>query len=106
MEELEGIVSSADLGQRLGLPASPAIVLGEMAAGGRAVLCIDQLDALSFVSGRNVQGREVLEELIVQAMRTIRNCGSSSRAAHSTSIVMRRFRVSLAVSRQPLAGST
>ena len=69
MEELEGIVSSADLGQRLGLPASPAIVLGEMAAGGRAVLCIDQLDALSFVSGRNVQGREVLEELVVQATR-------------------------------------
>ena len=52
MEELEGIVSSA-----------------EMAAGGRAVLCIDQLDALSFVSGRNVQGREVLEELVVQATR-------------------------------------
>ena len=69
MEELEGIVSSADLGQRMGFPASPVIVLGKMSAGGRAVLCIDQLDALSFVSGRNVQGREVLEELVVQATR-------------------------------------
>ena len=69
MDELEGIVSSADLGERLGLPASPAIVLGQMSGGSRAVLCIDQLDALSFVSGRNVQGREVLDELILQALR-------------------------------------
>ena len=69
MDELEGIVSSADLGERLGLPASPAIVLGQMSGDNRAVLCIDQLDALSFVSGRNVQGREVLEELVLQASR-------------------------------------
>ena len=69
MDELEGIVSSADLGERLGLPASPAVVLGQMSGSSRAVLCIDQLDALSFVSGRNVQGREVLDELILQASR-------------------------------------
>ena len=69
MDELGGVVSSADLGGRLGLPASPAIVLGEMSAGNRAVLCIDQLDALSFVSGRNVQGHQLLEELIQQASR-------------------------------------
>ena len=53
----------------MGLPASPAIVLGQISAGGRAVLCIDQLDALSFVAGQNVQGREVLDELIAQASR-------------------------------------
>ena len=52
MDELEGIVSSTDLGDKMGLPASPAIVLGQMSAGGRAILCIDQLDALSFVAGR------------------------------------------------------
>ena len=69
MDELEGIVSSVDLGDRLGLPASPAVVLGQMSAGRRAVLCIDQLDALSFVAGRNVQGRELLDELISQASR-------------------------------------
>ena len=74
MEELDGIISSAELGDHLGLPASPAIVLGQMSVGGRAVLCIDQLDALSSVSGRNVQQRQVLEEL---------NCGSSSPAAPS-----------------------
>ena len=51
MDELEGIVSSADLGERLGLPASPAIVLGQISVGSPAVLCIDQLDSLSFVSG-------------------------------------------------------
>ena len=69
MEDLDGVISSADLGGRLGLPASPAIVFGEMSAGNRAVLCIDQLDALSFVSGRNVQGHQLLEELIQQASR-------------------------------------
>ena len=69
MDELEGIVSSAGLGDRMGLPASPAIVLGQLSAGSRAVLCIDQLDALSLVSGRNVQGRELLEELLSQASR-------------------------------------
>ena len=69
MDELEGVISTAELGERLGLPASPAIVLGLMSAGGSAVLCIDQLDALSSVSGRNVQQRQVLEELIQQASR-------------------------------------
>ena len=69
VDELEGVISTAELGERLGLPASPAIVLGQMSDGGRAVLCIDQLDALSSVSGRNVQQRQVLEELIQQATR-------------------------------------
>ena len=67
MDELDGVVSSTDLGSRMGLPASPAIVLGQMSAGNPAVLCIDQLDALSFVSGSNVAGRTLLDELIVQA---------------------------------------
>ncbi len=67
MEEVEGIVSSTDLGTRMGLPASPAIVLGQLSGGGTAVLCIDQLDALSFVAGRNVQRQTILNELIQQA---------------------------------------
>lgn len=69
LDALDGVVSSTDLAQRMGLPASPAIVLGKMSAGGRAVLCIDQLDALSFVAGQNVQGVQVLEELLQQASR-------------------------------------
>ena len=69
MDELGDVISAAELGERLGLPASPAIVLGQMAAGSRAVLCIDQLDALSSVSGRHVQQRQLLEELIQQAAR-------------------------------------
>ena len=69
MDEVDGVVSSTDLGDRLGLPASPAIVLGPMSAGRRAVLCIDQLDALSFVAGQNVQGRQLLDELLSQASR-------------------------------------
>ena len=69
MDELDGVVSSTDLGDKLGLPASPAVVLGQIAAGSRAVLCIDQLDALSFVAGQNVQGRQLLDELLSQASR-------------------------------------
>ena len=69
MEELDGVISTAELGKRLGLPASPAIVIGQISAGGRAVLSVDQLDALSSVSGRNVQQRQVLEELIQQVSR-------------------------------------
>lgn len=69
MDELGGSISSMDLAKRMDLPASPAIVLGQISAGGRAVLCIDQLDALSFVSGQSVSGLQVLEELIQQASR-------------------------------------
>ncbi len=69
MDELNGVISSADLGRRMDLSASPAIVLGQLSAGEPAVLCIDQLDALSVVSGRNVQGRRLLEELLQQASR-------------------------------------
>ena len=64
MDAIEGALSSVDLGRKLGLPTSPVIVLGEMALGGRAVLCTDQVDALSFVGGRNAQGHQVLEELV------------------------------------------
>ena len=66
MDELEGVVSSVDLGRRIGLPASPAIVLGQMAGGSRGVLCVDQLDAVSSIKGRNVQGQRVLDELVEQ----------------------------------------
>ena len=69
MDALDDVISSTDLGDRMGLPASPAIVLGQMSAGRRAVLCIDQLDALSLVSGQNVRGQELLEELLSQASR-------------------------------------
>lgn len=69
MDELDGVVSAAELGDRLGLPASPAIVLGQMSADRRAVLCIDQLDALSLVSGQIVPGRQLFEELLAQASR-------------------------------------
>ncbi len=69
MDELEGIFSPAVLGQGMGLPASPAVVLGQISAGRRAVLCIDQLDATSFVSGRNAQGQKLLDELVTQVSR-------------------------------------
>ena len=65
----EGALSSVDLGRKLGLPTSPTIVLGEMAQGERAVLCVDQVDALSFVGGRNPQGHQILEELVEEAKK-------------------------------------
>ena len=69
MDELEGVFSSAVLGHGMDLPTSPATVLGQFSAGRRAVLCIDQLDAISFVSGRNAQGQKLLDELVVQVSR-------------------------------------
>ena len=44
--------SAQAIGTRRGLPDSPVITLGELAGDRPAVLCIDQLDALSFVSAR------------------------------------------------------
>ncbi len=64
IDAIEGALSSTDLGRKLGLPTSPATVLGEIAEGHRAILCVDQVDALSFVGGRNPQGHQILEELI------------------------------------------
>lgn len=63
------VLTSEALGKELGLPASPAIVLAGFAQGQRAVLIIDQLDALSLTSGRNQNLWDVFEELLDEIRR-------------------------------------
>ena len=63
------IRSSRQLGQALELPASPAVALARAAAGRPALLVVDQLDAVSFASGRSPEVFGVVEELLVEATR-------------------------------------
>ena len=60
-------MTAQGFGQLLGLPTSPVDVLEGIARGGLSVLIIDQLDALSFVSGRNQNLWAVFEDLIREA---------------------------------------
>ena len=61
--------STTNLGQRLDLQESPALVLNAAAKvdGARAVLIIDQLDAVSAMSGRRSDAFEVAEQLLIEA---------------------------------------
>jgi len=53
-----------NIGVQLGLPTSPVEVLASVAKGRRCVLIIDQLDAVSTVSGRNPDFFECVHEII------------------------------------------
>lgn len=61
--------STIDLGQRLALQESPALVLNAAAKldDARAVLIIDQLDAVSAMSGRRSDAFDVAEQLLIEA---------------------------------------
>lgn len=68
--DIQTMVLTADaLGRELGLPMSPTVVLAGLARGGLSVLVIDQLDALSLVSGRNQHLWAVFEELMTESSR-------------------------------------
>ena len=60
--------TTADLGRRLELEESPALVLNAAAkdAGAPAVLVIDQLDAVSAMSGRVSEAFDVVAQLLVE----------------------------------------
>ena len=45
--------TTSQIGEKLDLPGSPASLLGAIAQGRRAVLVLDQLDAISLISGKN-----------------------------------------------------
>lgn len=66
--------SADELGRRLGLGASPALVIGAVAErrDGRALLVIDQLDAVSTVSGRRSEFLDSVEQMLedIEALRT------------------------------------
>ena len=61
--------TTTDLGRRLGLEESPALVLNVAAeyADAPAVLVIDQLDAVSAMSGRASEAFDVVARLLVEA---------------------------------------
>jgi hypothetical protein len=67
LDRMEPVSTTAELGQRLGLEESPALVLASAAAGKEAVLVIDQLDAVSTTSGRAAGFLETIEALLVEA---------------------------------------
>jgi hypothetical protein len=59
----EGILTSTELGHKLLLPESPALVLAGVAAGRPAVLVADQLDAISIASGRRIEMWALFDQL-------------------------------------------
>lgn len=65
----EGILTTSELGHKLGLPESPSLVLAGLASGGPAVFVIDQLDAVSIVSGRRTELWALFESLCAEAER-------------------------------------
>ncbi len=62
VDRLGGAHDTAELGVSLGLPGSPAHVLG--AVDRASLMVIDQLDAVSTVSGRSTERFEVMAELL------------------------------------------
>ncbi|HWQ91019.1 MAG TPA: hypothetical protein VN673_05055, partial [Clostridia bacterium] len=69
LDNLPRVLTTDNLGRELGLPRSPAIVVAGIAHGGQCVLVIDQLDALSLVSGRNDHLWPVFHLLLAEAGR-------------------------------------
>ncbi len=65
----EGIITTRQLGRKLDLPESPALVLAGVAGGAKSVLVIDQLDAISMASGRRAELWNLFEELRREAER-------------------------------------
>lgn len=63
LDSLDLCSTSRQLGAQLDLPASPAVVLAGIADNTPCVLIVDQLDAISLVSGRNPRMWEVFSEL-------------------------------------------
>lgn len=55
------------LGAELGLGSSPVAALAAAAGGKPATLVIDQLDAVSVISGRNPGGAELIDSLLTEA---------------------------------------
>ena len=67
MDSLDPCNTTRQLGEQLDLPASPAIVLAGIADNAPSVFVVDQLDAMSLVSGRNPNLWEVFGELRKEA---------------------------------------
>lgn len=65
----EGILTTKELGAKLLLAESPALVLAGLASGGPAVMVVDQLDAISLASGRRTDGWLLFESFLNELER-------------------------------------
>ena len=83
----QSVSTTADLGRHLGLEESPVLVLtaAAEAAGRPGVLIVDQLDAVSTMSGRTSGMFDVVEGLLQEAR------GTRARAVLHTAVVCRAF---------------
>ena len=81
------ISTTADLGRELRLEESPALVLAAAVetAGRPSVLIVDQLDAVSTMSGRSSAAFDLVEQLLLEAR------GLRARAVIHTVVVCRAF---------------
>jgi hypothetical protein len=68
IDRMEPVSTPDQVGENLGLPGSPANVLGAIADGRECALIIDQLDAVSLASGRHTQFFECINEIIRQSL--------------------------------------
>ena len=66
-DRIEPAATPRELGQRLGLPASPASALANLADGNDCLLIIDQLDTVSLASGRNPEFFDCIAAMLNQA---------------------------------------
>jgi hypothetical protein len=67
LDRLESLTSTAEIGEKLALGVSPVTALAAVAAGDASLLVIDQLDAVSFASGRIPSGFHTVVDLIHEA---------------------------------------
>jgi hypothetical protein len=79
LDRLEPFTTSAQLAEQLDLKVSPVTALGVVAGDEPSLLVIDQLDAVSFASGRLPRQLEPIVELVEQAeafplMRVVLAC--------------------------------
>lgn len=67
LDRLEPFSSTAELGSRLGLNKSPVAALAVLANGAPSVLVVDQIDAVSFASGRMPNSLDPVADLVREA---------------------------------------
>jgi hypothetical protein len=67
LDRLSPVSSTHELGHQLGLEESPALVLAAAAEAHEAVLVVDQLDAVSTISGRNADVLDAVEGVLAEA---------------------------------------
>ena len=87
LDRLVSASTTAELGRRLELEESPALVLAAAAdaASRTGVLIVDQLDAVSTMSGRTSGAFDLVEQLLLEAR------GVRPRTALQTVVVCREF---------------